>query len=254
MRTILLLGLTVVASIAAAVVGLWVVRLVVPLAVLQANNDVAGDYLQTLGTIYAVLLAFVVFVVWTQQNDAWKLVERQANELADVLRIVQVFGEPVKSQVFDAARGYVHEVAEREWPAMAHGRSSPRAAQLLHSLWQALVAFEPKTTREEVLYTEAVARFNDLCDVRTDLLLNSRTRLPPTLCVLLVTGGFSTVASMYLFGMESFWSLALMTGSMAGAVSFVLFLIRDLDSPFSGDWQVTAEPILLALGPIAVAG
>ncbi|MBI3461883.1 MAG: DUF4239 domain-containing protein [Planctomycetes bacterium] len=250
MRTILLLGLTVVASIVAAVVGLCVVRLVVPPAVLQANNDVGGNYLQTLGTIYAVLLAFVVFVVWTQQNDAWKLVERQANELADVLRIVQVFGEPVKSRVLDAVRAYVREVAEREWPAMAHGRSSPRAAQLLETLWQELVAFEPKTTREETLYTEAVARFNNLSDARTDLLLNSRTRLPPTLWILLVTGGFSTVASMYLFGLESFWSLALMTGSMAGAVSFVLFLIRDLDTPFSGDWQVTPEPILLVLGQV----
>jgi hypothetical protein len=55
---------------------------------------------------------------------------------------------------------------------------------------------------------------------------------------------------MYLFGLESFWALALMTASMAGAVSFVLFLIYDLDHAFSGDWLVTPAPMRRALAQI----
>ena len=43
----------------------------------------AGNYLQTVGTIYAVLLAFVVFVVWQQHNDTRSAVESEANELSD---------------------------------------------------------------------------------------------------------------------------------------------------------------------------
>jgi len=57
-RIILIVG----ASIALGVVGLFIVRQVAPAAWLHANNEVAGNYLQTLGSIYAVLLAFVVFV------------------------------------------------------------------------------------------------------------------------------------------------------------------------------------------------
>src|SRR5437870_901073 len=104
MRTLLRLFLTVAASMLLAVAGLGMVRALVPPAVLRANNEVAGNYLQTIGTIYAVLLAFVVFVVWTQQNEAWRLVERQGNELADLLRISAQLGEAVKSQVQSAAR------------------------------------------------------------------------------------------------------------------------------------------------------
>lgn len=243
MRTLMLLLLVVMASMLVAVAGLAVVRLTVPHALLQANNNVAGNYLQTLGTIYAVLLAFVVFVVWTQQNDAWRLIEREANELADLLRLARALGEPVNSQVLEAIRAYAHEVIDNEWSLMASGQSSPQAAKLLEQLWLALAAVEPRTAREEALYSEAVARFNDLSDARTDILQSSRMRLPPTLWILLVTGAISTVGSMYFFGLEEFWSLALMTAGLAGEVSFVLFLIHDLDTAFSGDWQVRPDPI-----------
>ena len=76
MRSIVALCLTVTANMAVAVAGLLAVRTVVPHAYFQPSNDVGGGYLQTVGTIYAVLLAFVVFVVWTQSNDARRLVER----------------------------------------------------------------------------------------------------------------------------------------------------------------------------------
>src|SRR5260370_42658199 len=73
-------------SIAIAEAGLLAVRTCVPPAALKDSNDVVGNYLQTLGTIYAVLLAFVVFVVWSQFNEARSYVEREANELLDLFR------------------------------------------------------------------------------------------------------------------------------------------------------------------------
>ena len=39
-----------------------------------------------------------------------------------------------------------------------------------------------------------------------------------------------------------------MTASLAGAVSFMLFLIRDLDNPFRGEWRVSPGPLLAAVG------
>ncbi len=239
--------LTVVASMLVAVAGLYVVQGIVPSPVLHANNEVAGNYLQTLGTIYAVLLAFVVFVVWTQYNEASKFVEHEADELADVLRYAGTCPEPARSQMLQAARDFAREQIENEWTTMARGAASPRAGQLSDAFWQALASQEPRTARDQALFAEAVARFNEMCDARTDLLQSSRTRLPPIMWILLVTGAISTVGSMYLFGLDNFCSLAVMTASMAGGVSFVLFLIHDLDNPFTGDWQVTPEPIRLVL-------
>src|SRR5581483_12013613 len=96
MRTLLLAVGAMAASAVVAVAGLVAVRWAVPLEVLRANNDVAGNYLQSLGTLYAVLLAFVVFVVWSQFDEARGSVEREANEIADLWRIARALPPHVR--------------------------------------------------------------------------------------------------------------------------------------------------------------
>ena len=68
------------------------------------------------------------------------------------------------------------------------------------------------------------------------------------LWLLLLSGAGGTVGSMYLFGVERFWPHAAMTASLAAAVAFLLFLIRDLDNPFHGDWRVAPAPLRAAVG------
>jgi hypothetical protein len=189
-----------------------------------------------------------VFVVWTQMNDARRIVERQADELADVLRIVKSFPAKESAAVCDAAKAYAREVADHEWSLLSGGKSCPKAAELFELIWTALVAIDPKSAKEEALFGEAVSRFAEVGDARADLVHCGRVRLPVLLWLLLVSGGLGTVGSMYLFGSERFAPLAAMTASLAGAVTFMLFLIRDLDNPFRGDWMVRPAPILAAVG------
>src|SRR5262245_61855113 len=127
MRTLPLLILVITTSMLLAVTGLWLVHQYVPVELRKANNEVAGGYLQTVGTIYAVLLAFVVFEVWSQHNEAWRLIEREANELADLVRIARSLGEPLRSGAVQTARAYAAEVIEQEWALLACDQVSARA-------------------------------------------------------------------------------------------------------------------------------
>ena len=102
-----------------SLVGLGAVRHVVAQAWLKETNDVVGNYLQTLGTIYAVLLAFVVYVVWGQFNEARALVDREANEVLDLYRTVEALHGPERCAVRDGLRRYVDAVIDEEWGAMA---------------------------------------------------------------------------------------------------------------------------------------
>src|SRR5689334_5976049 len=95
----------VIGSAALSIVGLCVVRALVPIELLQPSNDVVGNYLQTIGGIYAVLLAFVVFVVWQQFNDARSSVEREASEVVDLFRTVQ--GLP--NEIRDGVHARLHD-------------------------------------------------------------------------------------------------------------------------------------------------
>ena len=241
------LGLSLAASMVAALLGLLLVRNLAPATWLHANNEVAGNYLQTLGTIYAVLLAFVVFVVWQQHNETRSAVESEANELSDFCRTVRAMAGTERVQ--DSIQEYCRLVVEEEWPLMAQSGWSAQANRNLEDMWQALQEVEPRSRREEALYAEALARFNDLSDARSRRLYCSMLRLPPSLWVLLLTNGGLVVGSMWIFGLESASAHGLMTGALAGSIAFILFLVADLDNPFWGSWRVGPDAFQRALRP-----
>jgi hypothetical protein len=236
----------VVGSMAASAVGVFAVRALVPQAALQADSDMVGNYLQTLGGIYAVLLAFVVVAVWGQFNDARGHVEREANELLDFCRTARGFPEELCRKVHAFVRAYVDAVTVPEWRAMAEDDEPAfeRGWRLLDAVSDDLHAFEPRTQVHIALYAEILDRLNGLCDARTSRLSSSRIRIPRALRILLYTGAAFTVGSMYLFAFHSAVIQLLTTASMAGAVAHILYIVEDLDDCFSGNWQVSPRPFV----------
>lgn len=230
-------------SVVLSIVGLVAVRLLVPVAALRVSNDATGNYLQTLGTIYAVLLAFVVFVVWNQFNATRELVEREANEVLDLFRTAKGFAPEVRRPLQHQLRAYVEEVLRREWPAMSKGVPlADDAGEPLDRLWNVLLRYEPVSESHCALFSQMLDRFNDLSDLRAERVLASRTRIPLALRILIYTGAVMTVSSSYLFGIDSFAVHAIVAGALAGAISHVIYLITDLDAAFAGDWQVPRAP------------
>ncbi|HET9929331.1 MAG TPA: hypothetical protein VFQ35_01530 [Polyangiaceae bacterium] len=242
-RTLRSITIWVGSAVALALVGLCLVRANVPNELLKSSSDAVGNYLQTLGTIYAVLLAFVVFVVWQQFNDARAHIEGEANELLDLARTVHGLPETLWRPFLSHVKRYVELVLAEEWPVMA-GRGNAtfaRGSQLLDEMWELLVEYEPCSECHKSLYDEALARFNDLSDRRMSRLVSSRLRIPLALRLLLYTGAVITAASMWLFYVESFAVHAVMTSALAGCISHVLYVISDLDDCFSGNWQVPSS-------------
>jgi hypothetical protein len=69
-ETILRLTPAVLGSTVFSIAGLCAAHACLDDQALLAARKAIGSSLQTLGSVYAVLLAFVVFVVWQQFNDA----------------------------------------------------------------------------------------------------------------------------------------------------------------------------------------
>jgi hypothetical protein len=224
-----------------SIIGLWLVRQWVSLPELQRSNSEVGNYIQALGTVYAVLLAFVASTVWAQFNEARSLVDQEANEVVDLFRTTDGLPAAEREVVQATLRRYVERVLSEEWRAMACGdeRVLESVGGELDAIWQALHCFEPTNVCHTTLHAEALTRFNDLSDARTLRLTSARTRIPYGLKLFLVIGGLMMIGSMYLIAVDRFRMHAIMTGALAGAISHVLFVVFDLDDPFAGDWQVS---------------
>jgi hypothetical protein len=227
-----------------SVAGLLAFRAVAPLEDLRAASNELGNYLQTVGGIYAVLLAFVVYVVWGQFNEARSYLDREATALVDLHRTSSGLPSRSRAAIQGGLRNYIDAVLRDEWPAMGCGDEPTieRVGELLEHVWLAIHGCRPMNDCQHTVYGEVLARFNQLTDLRTSRLSAARARIPVAMTILLYTGALLTVGSVYLLAFDKLWLHAVVTAALAGAISHILFLIRDLDDAFAGDWQIAKAP------------
>src|SRR3954471_18374971 len=110
LRTTLRLSVIVFLSAGVAIAGLVVSRNLIDYKALQSSSDSLGTFVQTLGGIYAVLLAFVVIVVWGQFNDARTFVDREANALVDLHRTASGLPPDTRTTIQRELREYIDAV------------------------------------------------------------------------------------------------------------------------------------------------
>lgn len=247
MQTFILGFLVVGFSILLAHIGLRLVRRFVPLSTLETHHEVAGFIIGVLGAIYAVLLAFVVVVMWDQYGEARTSIEHEANQLNSLSHLAQGFPEQLRQPLHALMRAYAQSAIEDEWPAMSQGNERPRTQEAIDNLWHAYLQLEPQTNRESALYEESLSHLNELSANRRLRLYASRDDLPTVVQVLLWGGGLITIAFTYFFGVKSVRSQALMTAALAGVIAFILFLIIALDNPFHGYVRASPEPLQMVL-------
>lgn len=234
--------------------GLFLVRRHLNLEWLKRQHEVASFFFLMIGTLYAVLIAFAIFVVWSQFQDAGTNLEREANEVGDLSRMSMVMPDPLRTNIKNALLEYLNAVVSDEFPAMADGRDSPRTWQAVQRLWDVYNSVEPDNPRMQTYYAESIKQLNELCNSRRIRLFTNRGTVPLTLWYLLLVGGVMLIIFTWFFGHESVWSQAAMTAALAGVLAFSLFLIDSFDSPYSGVVQVTPEPFQLELVHIAARG
>jgi hypothetical protein len=247
MQTLILGALIVGVSVLLTHLGLRLVRRKIPLAVLETQHEVAGFIIGVLGAIYAVLLAFVVVIMWNQYEDAKSTVEQEANQISSLTRMTQGFPDPVRQRMLEGLRNYAQLVIDEEWSAMSQGKAGQRTQEAINNLWQIYSSIDPQTNRENVLYDHSLDSLRELGNSRRLRIHASSDDLPIIIQVLLWGGGLITIAFTYFFGVKSVRSQALMTAALAAVIAFILFLIVALDNPFHGYVRVSPEPMQQAL-------
>jgi hypothetical protein len=194
--SLLLVGGTVLLSIA----GTLLVRRFVGVEVLERHNEVAGFIYAVLGVVYAVLLGFAAITVWERYDRAQASVAQEANDLADLYRDAQTFPSDIRAKLGSQIRDYVRLAVQKEWSAMADGKSSPEVWDAYLQLWRTYYQFTPGTDQEKTWYSQSLTKLNDLGDQRRMRLLMSRMGSVPVMMwvALLGTGAITNHCLQFL--------------------------------------------------------
>src|SRR5215213_397229 len=126
-------------AVLVSLLGLALVRRVVPTSEIAAHTDVAGYVYAVIGVIYAVVLALVVIAAWEEYRDAREAATDEASAVLNLARAANGWPAGDSDQVESALVAYARHVVDVEWPAMARGDFGPTADTVTENrLWQAL--------------------------------------------------------------------------------------------------------------------
>ena len=236
------LGLIIIfASVAISISGLVIVRKFVPHQKMKLHNDVASAIFQTLGMVYAVLLAFIVVISWQDFDKSTLHVQQEANTLVDLHRDAAALPQSFRGAVYPLMKDYADAVVNEEWNMLARGEESPNARAILRKIWVVYSGYEPKTEGEKIFFAESVSRLNELRELRRFRIIDSKTGIEPILWFILIVGGMVTIAFTFFFGSENFAAHVLMASTLAVMISLILFTILLLDFPFTGSVKISSD-------------
>jgi hypothetical protein len=225
----------------AAVAGTFLIRRRLPSAVLRSSHDVSAAILSVIGTLYAVVLAFTVVIVWEHYSDAGSAAEREGTDLGDLWRLAGAFDPVDGDRVNRALVVYARAVVDREWPAMVNGRSDPETWKAMDALWSTYRSMVPRTAVQQIAYSESIRRLDELSDSRRLRLHSLAADVPFLMWLLLIVGGVVVVGFCFLFAPESVGVHALMVGLLAAMIAANLCLVSEFDNPFDGWPRIEAD-------------
>jgi hypothetical protein len=210
----------------------------------SVHNDVIGWQIAILGTIYAVMIGFMLYAVWNNFQTADTNADNEANNLVNLYRAADGLQEPQRDMIQQTARSYATQVVAQEWPTMHNdvsGKGVERFAghRYVMKLWAITTQTPTANLQEQSSLRQVMIELSSMTEHRRVRLLESRSKMPDILWGVLVMGGMITIASSCLIGSENVPLHFVLIISLSLLISLALVAIGDIDRPFQGSVHVS---------------
>jgi Na+/proline symporter len=232
---------------AVAVAGLYLVRKRFPADVLKENHEVAAIIFNAFGVLYAVVVAFVVFVTWNGYDEATKNLQLEASQVIDLFHSAKAFPDPASKVIRDGLITYTNSVHNDELRRMAGGDIGVYSTGSLRNLIAVFDGMNDQSLPNKEVYMEALRRLNNLAEYRRLRIFAGNDVVPPMMWLVMLVGGLITVLYTYFFGARNIRAQYIMTSALTIMISLILFLVYVLDHPFTGSGRVSARPFSEAM-------
>ena len=211
---------------------------------LRLNHEVAGFKYSVVGVAYAVLLAFVVFGVWSEFDRTEQSVLAEAERFYNLHRTSFNFPEATGDKMRQALIAYAIEVRDNDWPMMEKGYfGSKSAAEAFTRLSFAVGQTKPENLGLLPSIIHATNLMQEIADLRLERLADVDGHMTPTIWGVLLLGAIVTLIYPAFFATRDIGAQVFMTSGLAAIIGAILFLTINLNFPFSGPDRLTPGPI-----------
>ena len=233
-----------------AIAGLIFMQHRIPLELREAHNVPLGLIYGALYVTFGVIIGFSAYLVLNKYTTSQTTVVNEASDIRALYYLAGQFPESQRDQIQELVGSYARVVVDEEWPLMAEGQSSPRAAALNQQITNSVDSLQPSTSAEQTLYSQALQRANELNQNRSARLFYAREGLPLILWVVLGVLALIILLFTYFVGMESARLHIVAVAVLTLGFAFTIFTIIVLDRPFGGDLRVSPEAFEVVLNEI----
>jgi hypothetical protein len=187
-------------------------------------------------TLYAFLLGFIVVNLWQSYDDARRTSMKEAESLGILYHLTEGF--PGAEKVRQSLELYLGSVIADEWPAMAAGTGSLKTRDEFLAVGREIRALSPSSMREQALYSELLARYDELSIHRQSRLLLLEGSIPAPLWWALAAGGGLLLVGLFFMGIGTAREQIAIDATAIGILVVTLYLAVEFDRPFGGTMKV----------------
>jgi hypothetical protein len=213
----------------------------------EGHNDVLVPIFLTAGTIYAVMLGFLVVVVWEAYGDAKENVAIEAASLTTMYRLTAGMDAAEMPKMREHIRAYTEAVIEKEWEIQAE--TGGAASEARHEITGMAREFSTMdaATRDTAINRQFLAEYSVVAAARDKRRLEAGEDVPWILWLGLVGGATIVIAMSWILYMDLWWPHVVMSGVLALMIGILLFITVVLGKPFQGALALEAGPFEHAL-------
>lgn len=207
-------------------------------------RGVSAALLSPLGTIFALLVAFIAAQVWSDVDRAKVAVSHEASALRTVVLLAASFpGEP-EARLRGLIARHIDEAVSDDWPRMAEQSATMRVAPpALSEALQFTVTLEPGSQGQITAQRQIVTAREEALDARRQRIIVSRSSVNWVKWACLLAQAVCTLAAIAIVHHDSRGAAVIAMGIFATGVAVSLLLIASHDRPFTG--EISIKPDLL---------
>ena len=193
--------------------------------------------LSVIGTMFAVMLAFVILLALQSYQRAREGSSVEAIAVSELHSVASVFQPPSSDRLHGELVCYARAVIEDEWPAMRNGRSSDLVQSWIDKLGREFAIAEPHGAREETAYAQWFDEQAQRRDGRRERLAEASPFVPLPLWSVLGIGASLTLAYMVAQAdrREGLLIQSIPIGFVSALATAGLLVVFFLDHPYTNE-------------------